>query len=176
MSELKRKNKNVMLSLVAVVAGMVMLAYAAVPLYSIFCRMTGYGGTPKIGAISAENIIGRMVNVSFNSDVEKNLPLTFIAPPTVATQIGKRNLAFFTVQNNGDSDIVGMASYNVVPFKVGSYFVKLKCFCFEKQLVKAGEKINFPVSFYVDSALNDDKYLDDIKNITLSYTFFELKE
>jgi cytochrome c oxidase assembly protein subunit 11 len=176
MNELNRKNKNVMLSLVAVVAGMLMLAYASVPLYNIFCSMTGYGGTPKIGATSPEKIIAREVSISFNSDVQKNLPLIFKAPSAIITPIGKRNLAFFQVENKGEKDIVGMASYNVVPFKAGNYFVKMQCFCFEKQLIKAGEKINFPVSFYVDSDMNDDKYLDDIKNITLSYTFFELKE
>jgi cytochrome c oxidase assembly protein subunit 11 len=172
-----RKNTNLMLSLLAVVAGMMMLAYAAVPLYSLFCQMTGYGGTPKIGAISPEKIIARDVTVTFNTDKAQGLPWQFKPlQKSITTQIGKRQLAFFEATNTSGRDITGMATYNVVPFKVGEYFVKMQCFCFEQQTIKAGETVTFPVSFYVDPELNNNKYLDDVTNITLSYTFFPLKE
>ncbi len=176
-NNINQKNNNLMLSLFAVVAGMVMLCYAAVPLYSLFCKMTGYGGTPTIGATTPEHIIGREVTVSFNTDKAKDLPWQFESlQKAITLPLGKRQLAFFKATNTSDHDITGMATYNVTPFKVGEYFVKMQCFCFEKQTIKAGETVTFPVSFYVDSALNDNKYMSDITNITLSYTFFPLKE
>jgi cytochrome c oxidase assembly protein subunit 11 len=117
------------------------------------------------------------VTVGFNTDRGQNIPWTFTpVQREITTQLGKRELAFFEATNTSDHDITGMATYNVTPFKTGAYFVKLQCFCFEKQTIKAGQKVTFPVSFYVDPALDNDKNMDDITHITLSYTFFPVKE
>jgi cytochrome c oxidase assembly protein subunit 11 len=175
--QLKKKNASLMVSLFCVVAGMVMLAYASVPLYRLFCQVTGYGGTPTISAASPEHIINRNITVSFNADVDKNLPWTF--RPLVRelnVKVGERQLAIFEATNTSSTDIVGTSTFNVTPFKVGSHFVKLECFCFEKQRINSGETVSFPVSFYISPEIEEDENLDDITNITLSYTFFALKE
>jgi cytochrome c oxidase assembly protein subunit 11 len=173
---LKQKNLSLLISLVGVFAGMLMLSYAAVPLYSMFCRITGYGGTTSIRADSPTVILPRQVRVSFNTDVAPALPWSFTSlQREINIRIGERHLAFFEARNESDQPVTATATFNVTPFKTGQYFVKLQCFCFNEQRLEPGEKAVFPVSFYVDPALNDDKNLDDIKNITLSYTFFPVK-
>jgi cytochrome c oxidase assembly protein subunit 11 len=174
---LAERNRSVMISLVGVVVGMAMLSYAAVPLYSMFCRLTGYGGTPQISSKAPETILARRMKVTFNTDTDPNLPWEFTSlQKQVDTPIGKRNLIFFKATNTSDHAITATSTYNVTPFKVGEYFVKLQCFCFEKQTLQAGESMTFPVSFYVDPTLSDDKNLDDVANVTLSYTFFPVPE
>jgi cytochrome c oxidase assembly protein subunit 11 len=174
---LAQRNRSVMISLVGVVAGMAMLSYAAVPLYSMFCRITGYGGTPQISAKAPEAVLARRMKVTFNTDTDPHLPWTFTSlQKEIDTPIGKRNLIFFKATNTSDRAITATSTYNVTPFKLGEYFVKLQCFCFEKQTLKAGESMTFPVSFYVDPSLADDTNLDDVGNVTLSYTFFPVPE
>jgi cytochrome c oxidase assembly protein subunit 11 len=174
---LHARNRSLMISLLGIVAGMVMLSYASVPLYSMFCRFTGYGGTPQISAKAPEAILARRVKVTFNTDISPDLPWEFVSlQKEVDTHIGKRNLIFFKATNVSNHAITATSTYNVTPFKVGEYFVKLQCFCFEKQTLQAGESMTFPVSFYVDPSLADDKNLDDVTNVTLSYTFFPVPE
>ncbi|HCR85910.1 MAG TPA: cytochrome c oxidase assembly protein [Alphaproteobacteria bacterium] len=168
------KNSQTALNIAAVVIGMFGLAYASVPLYDAFCRLTGYGGTPNTSVTEAPTqIYDREIKVMFNTDVSPALNLEFKALQSkVTVKVGEQKLAFFTVENLSDKDDTLIATYNVVPETTGSYFVKLKCFCFDKQLIKARQKITFPVSFFIDPEIMNDKELDNVKTITLSYTFF----
>ncbi len=171
--EIKRRNRSVLVSLIGIVVGMAMMSYASVPLYSMFCRFTGYGGTPRIGASTPSTILDRHMNVTFNTDVSPSLSWKFKSLQNhIDTPIGRRNLAFFEATNIGSHPVTATATFNITPFKAGEYFVKLQCFCFNKQRLDPGESATFPVSFYVDPALDKDKNLDEVKDITLSYTFF----
>jgi cytochrome c oxidase assembly protein subunit 11 len=172
-TELTRRNRSVLISVLGVVFGMLMLSYASVPLYSMFCKLTGYGGTPRIGAETPSVILKRHVNVTFNTDVAPDLSWKFRSlQKNINTPIGQRNLAFFEATNTGTEPITATATFNVTPFKMGEYFVKLQCFCFNKQRLDPGESATFPVSFYVDPEVTKDKNLDEVQDITLSYTFF----
>lgn len=170
----QRANRRLGLALAAIAAGMVGMAYASVPLYDLFCRVTGYGGTTQ-RADAAPGVAGggRTFEVRFNADVSPDLDWTFF-PETreVSVRIGEEKLAFYRAVNNGYEPVVGTAVYNVSPQKAGAYFNKVQCFCFEKQILKPGEAMDFPVSFFVDPEIVDDRNLDDVKIITLSYTFF----
>lgn len=173
----KRKNVTLLVNLLCVVAGMAMLAYAAVPLYKLFCQVTGYGGTTARGAAPSGEVLNRDMTVGFNSDTDPALDWSF-APMKrrVTIPIGERKLVFFEATNNSDEPITGTSTFNVTPFIAGQYFVKMQCFCFEKQTIAAGETMTFPVSFYIDPAIDEDEYLDELTNITLSYTFFPVQE
>lgn len=165
-----------MVSLVCLVAGMLMLSYAAVPLYRLFCQITGYGGTPTISAETPSHIIDRDITVTFNADKSPSLQWDFKPLQRDMTlKVGEKQLAFFEATNTGNTDISGTSTFNVTPFKTGPYFVKLQCFCFEEQRINTGQTVTFPVSFYIDPAIVEDDDLDDIKDITLSYTFFPVK-
>lgn len=173
---LRRKNLSVMTSILAVVAGMLMLSYAAVPLYDLFCRVTGYGGTPQLGAEPQGAILARKMTVGFNTDKAPALPWEFRAlQRDVTIPIGKRTLVFFEATNRADHPVTATSTFNVTPFKAGQYFVKTQCFCYEEQILQPGQTATFPVSFYVDPTLDEDETLDEVKNITLSYTFFPVK-
>ena len=169
------KNSQTALNVLAIVIGMFGLAYASVPLYDAFCKFTGYGGTPNTNATEApRKIYGREIKIMFNTDVSPDIKLYFKPLETkVKVKIGEQKLVFFEVRNLSDEDYTAVATYTVVPETSGQYFTKLKCFCFDRQLIKANQKITFPVSFFIDPEIMDDKELDDVKTITLSYTFFK---
>lgn len=152
-------------------------SYAAFPLYSIFCKATGYGGTPKIGGQVPRELGKRIFTIRFNADVARDIPWQF-APvqKQVEVQTGEDKMAFFSAENTSDKPVTGVASYNVAPDIAGKYFHKIQCFCFNRQTLKAGEKVEMPVSFYVDPAIESDLDLKDVKTITLSYTFFRTEE
>lgn len=155
-------------------AGMLMLAYASVPLYNIFCRTTGYGGTTQTAEVLPTDIRTRVVTVNFDTNVDANLNWEFKADQkSMKVKVGENGIATFTVRNNSNVDVVGMANYNVTPLKTGGYFNKIYCFCFDKQTIKAGQEVHFPVSFFIEPKFDDDKYMDDVDTITLSYTFYE---
>jgi cytochrome c oxidase assembly protein subunit 11 len=160
-----------------VILGMVGLTAAAVPLYRLFCQVTGYGGTTQRAEAAPERQLDRTITVRFNADVAGGLPWSF-APVerAVEVRLGEQHLAFYRAHNGGDRTIVGTATFNVTPFKAGAYFSKIACFCFEEQAVQAGETVDMPVSFYVDPAILDDPDTGDVRAITLSYTFFERNE
>jgi cytochrome c oxidase assembly protein subunit 11 len=172
-----RKNYSLAVSLAAIVIGMVMLSFASVPLYRLFCQVTGFGGTTQLAAGGPVQAIERDVTVSFNTDTAQGLPWEFEQVSGDTTmKVGEKTLAFFEATNNSDQPIDGTSIYNVTPHKVGEYFVKMECFCFEKQTIQPGETVNFPVSFYIDPSISEDPTLDDVTHITLSYTFFPYKE
>jgi len=152
---------------------MVTLAYASVPLYNLFCRVTGYDGTPLVGSRPAESVLDRTVAVRLDANVAPGLDWRF-APetPELDARLGETRTTFFKVSNTGRTAATGVATFNVQPGQAGAFFVKLHCFCFNEQTLQPGETVDFPVVFYIDPALAGDRSLDDISSITLSYTYF----
>lgn len=170
-----RKNGNARMaaSLTAIVAGMGMMAYASVPLYQLFCQVTGYGGTTQVAKAASDRVLDRDVTVRFNADVNPALPWSFQPEQReVRLKVGEQGLAFYRAVNNGTEPVVGTATYNVTPQKAGLYFSKIQCFCFTEQVLQPGESIDMPVTFFVDPSIADDRNLDDVATITLSYTFY----
>jgi cytochrome c oxidase assembly protein subunit 11 len=153
------------------------MSFAAIPLYRLFCAATGYGGTPSIGLAAAPGSSGQSIRVSFNADTNPGLPWNF-APDQreVALKLGDEQVAFYHAVNLSSRSVTGMALYNVTPEKVGKYFHKTACFCFNKQTLAAHQSMEFPVSFWVDPAIRTDPNTADVKVITLSYTFFRSLE
>lgn len=173
----KYDNKSLALSMAAIAVGMVMLAYASVPLYRLFCQVTGFGGTIQIAKNIPKKIIDREIVVSFNADTDPNLPWKFRSDQhQVKIKIGQNKIVSFYAENLSDKPVKGMATFNVVPQAAGIYFNKVQCFCFDEQVLKPKEKIHFPVSFFIDPEITNDKYLKNLKTITLSYTFFKVKD
>ncbi len=160
--------------LVAVGLGMAGLAWAAVPLYDLFCRVTGFGGTTQIAAEGSGRVLERMVTVRFDASTARDMPWEFRpVKPAMQIRIGETALAFYEAYNPTDRVIAGTASYNVSPFSVGGYFTKIDCFCFTEQVLQPGQRVTMPVTFYVDPEMVDDAETEGVTTITLSYTFFE---
>jgi cytochrome c oxidase assembly protein subunit 11 len=168
-----RRNGVIGWVLAGVIAGMVGVSFAAVPLYRLFCAATGYGGTPNIGLAAAPGGTGESVRVRFNADTNPGLPWHF-GPDRleVGVKLGEEQVAFYHAANETDQAVTGMALYNVTPDKAGKYFHKTACFCFNKQTLAANQSVELPVSFWVDPAIRSDPNTSDVKVITLSYTFF----
>ncbi|MFP4519914.1 MAG: cytochrome c oxidase assembly protein [Oceanicaulis sp.] len=167
------RNVKVVTACGAVAAGMVGMAYAAVPLYDLFCRVTGYGGTTQIAQYDPGAVLDREVTVRFDASVNRDFPWAFEPLQREMTvRVGETALAFYRATNTTERPVTGVASYNVTPFKVGPYFSKLECFCFDEQTLQPGESMDMPVIFFVDPAMDEEARLDDIRTITLSYTFF----
>ena len=159
--------------LVGVFVAMVGLAYAAVPLYDLFCRVTGFGGTTRVASAGSATISERLIAVRFNADVARGMPWQFQPiEREVALRIGETGFARYRATNPTDQAIVGTATYNVTPQKAGRYFAKIACFCFTEQRLEPGETVEMGVQFFVDPAILEDPNLDDVKTITLSYTLF----
>ena len=162
---------------VGVIAGMVGLTAASVPLYRLFCQVTGFGGTTQVAERAPDQVSDQTIGVRFNADVDPDLPWSFQpVEREVTVRIGEERLAFYRAVNHGDRPIVGSAVFNVTPNKAGVYFSKIACFCFTEQVLQPGEAVDMPVSFYVDPAILDDPDTRDISAITLSYTFFMQEE
>lgn len=174
---MRDKNKAMAINLSMVALGMLMLAYASVPLYDLFCRVTGFGGTTQVAAVLPTDIRERIIKVEFDSNADSKLGWYFEPDQrSVDVKVGENGLASFTVRNEQDFDVKGVASFNVTPLKTGKYFNKVYCFCFEEQTIKAGQEMVFPVSFFIEPTFDDDVYMDDVDTITLSYTFYEVEE
>jgi cytochrome c oxidase assembly protein subunit 11 len=167
--------RNAILGGVVVLAivGMVGASFAAIPLYRLFCAATGYAGTPSIGLAAAPGSSGQVIRVRFNADTNPGLPWIF-APDQlqVSLNLGDEQVAFYHATNRSNRSVTGMALYNVTPEKVGKYFHKTACFCFNQQTLSANQSMEFPVSFWVDPAIRTDPNTADVKVITLSYTFY----
>jgi len=170
---MRPSNRTFGITLAAVAAAMVGVAFASVPLYRLFCAVTGYGGTPQIGASVAPGAVRQQIAVRFNADTNPNLPWDF-APvqAEIRLPLGDEQLAFYTARNRADTPVTGVALYNVTPDTAGKYFHKTACFCFNQQTLAPGEAKQFPLSFWVDPAIAKDPNTADIHTITLSYTFF----
>lgn len=165
----------------ALAAFMVGLGYAAVPLYDLFCRVTGFGGTTqKVDEsvlASPPVVLNETISVRFDSNVDRDLPWAFRPErPTDRMSIGARDMAIFIARNDSPVAVRGVASYNVTPVAAGKYFNKIQCFCFTDQVLEPGQQIRMPVLFFVDPAIKDDPETRDIQEITLSYTFHRVDE
>lgn len=173
-AEISRKNARLGLTILGIVVGMVALAYASVPLYDLFCRVTGFGGTTQIAKNLPDIILDRTVTIKFNANTDKNLPWRFKPEQReIDVKLGQRGITAYSAQNRLDTPTTGTAIYNVTPLKVGKYFQKIQCFCFDEQTLQASQKVSMPVLFFVDPAFNDDPNMNDVNTITLSYTFFK---
>ena len=153
---------------------MICAAYAAVPLYDLFCRVTGFGGTPQVAEAAPGATGNRTITVRFDASLNRAMPWKFEAPEQAVTlPVGESGLAFYRAENLAAHDVVGTATYNVAPDKAGYYFSKIDCFCFTEQVLRPGEAVDMPVSFFIDPEILEDPEMDDVKTITLSYTFFQ---
>ncbi|MGL5009648.1 MAG: cytochrome c oxidase assembly protein [Paracoccaceae bacterium] len=156
----------------AVGALMLSLSFAAVPFYDWFCRVTGFAGTTNVAETGSDTILDRTVLVRFDASVESGMPWEFTpAQRTMEIRIGETGLAFYEAYNPTSQVIAGTASYNVTPDAAGYYFSKIACFCFEQQVLQPGERVQMPVSFFVDPEIVTDREGRFVKEITLSYTF-----
>jgi cytochrome c oxidase assembly protein subunit 11 len=159
------------------VALMVGMAYAAVPLYSWFCRTTGFGGTTQVATVAPAGVLDRKVTVRFDANIGPGLPWRFEPEVNaIDVKIGEVATVYYTVVNQSARETVGQAAYNVTPTTVGAYFSKINCFCFTEQRLKPGEKREMAVVFFVEPALAKDSDQDDLNTITLSYTFYPVRE
>ena len=166
--------RRTVIPLVAVGLGMAAMAWAAVPLYNLFCRVTGFAGTTQVATSGSDVVLERTVTVRFDGSTVRDMAWEFkpVTKP-VELRIGETAIAFFEAYNPTDRVIAGTASYNVSPFSVGGYFTKIDCFCFTEQVLQPGQRAVMPVTFYIDPAMVDDAETEGVTTITLSYTFFE---
>lgn len=174
-SPTERRNRNVAVILFLVAAGMVGAAYAAVPLYELFCKVTGYGGTTQVASDNPKGVIARQMMTRFDSNVDGGLAWQVTPAHPVTSEIGRVETIMFTARNLSRETVTGTAVFNVTPERVGSYFNKIECFCFTEQTLKPGETVQMPVTFFVDPDIDKDAELKTIHEITLSYTFYASK-
>lgn len=169
-------NGRLALTLVGVVALMAGASFLAVPFYSWFCQVTGFGGTPRVASeAGAGRILEREITVRFDSNTAPGMPWQFRpVERSMKLRIGETGLAFYEAYNPTDHPVAGQASYNVAPDAAGYYFTKIECFCFTEQVLEPGERVMMPVSFYVDPAIVADRDARSLRRITLSYTFYQI--
>jgi cytochrome c oxidase assembly protein subunit 11 len=170
------KNQRTAVMLFGLVAGMLALSFAAVPLYDLFCRVTGYGGTTQVAEQVPVEVSDRRVTVRFTSNIGRNLPWSFRPKiRAVDIQVGESMLVAYQASNLASRPVTGTATFNVTPLKAGQYFNKVQCFCFNEQTLEPGRRMDMPVYFFVDPRFADDPEMADVSTITLSYTFFPVK-
>lgn len=173
MQEIEARNKKTVIQVFLVVFLMVGMAFASVPAYNLFCRVTGFNGTTGVSDGAQTAVLDRTVNIRFYTATSSDMPWEFESEtPNMELNVGKQAFANFKASNPTNQAIVGTAIYNVTPLKAGKYFKKVQCFCFDEQRLNPGQSVNMPVMFYVDPKMNEDPNLQDVKTITLSYTFF----
>lgn len=173
---LARRNRRTLTAAFAGVAGMVGLSFAAVPLYELFCRVTGYGGTVQVGQ-AAPGATDRRITVRFAAQTHPGLPWRFQAEQASMTlQLGEEGLAFYSATNAAATPVTGVSVYNVTPEKIGRYFHKVACFCFDEQTLAPGQRADMPVTFWVDPRIAEDPNTRDVTTITLSYSFYRTME
>lgn len=168
-------DNRVAFRLVGLVAVMLSLSFAAIPLYDWFCRVTGYGGTPLEAEAGSELILDKTIKVRFDANTERGMPWEFKpVVREVELKIGETGLAFYEAYNPTDRPVAGSASFNVTPYSTGEYFIKIDCFCFEEQILEPGQRVDMPVTYYVDPEIVNAAEASYVKTITLSYTFYEI--
>lgn len=168
-----RRNRTIALTCVGVVGLMLGAAFAAVPLYDLFCRVTGYGGTPMINANVPEQADARTIRVEFVANVNGDLPWRFRPVQRSVTLHGaEEGVAFYTARNDSPETVTGISTYNVTPEKAAPYFNKIACFCFTEQTLAPGQDVDMPLAFWVDPKIFDDPATRDVRVVTVSYTFF----
>ena len=174
--QLARRTRHTALLCAAFALGMVGVAFASVPLYNLFCRVTGYDGTPLVGTTGASRVLDRTITVRFDANVAPGLPWRF-TPETasIEARLGETKTVFYKVRNDGPTATTGIATFNVQPGQAGGFFVKLQCFCFTEQTLQPGEAVDFPVAFYIEPGLAENDSVKDLPSLTLSYTYFPAK-
>jgi cytochrome c oxidase assembly protein subunit 11 len=161
--------------LVGVVVTMGALAWASVPFYNWFCKVTGFGGVTQVAEAGSETVLDRTITVRFDATTDSNMPWQFKpVERTMTLKIGEDGMAFYEAYNPTDHPIAGQATYNVAPYQAGGFFNKVQCFCFTEQVLMPGERVQMPVNFFVDPAIVDDRDAKYIDHITLSYTFYQI--
>ena len=173
-NNLKAQNKKVIFIISFIGMLMLSLSYAAVPLYDIFCRVTGFGGTTQIASSAPGSTGHPNINIRFESNITDSLNWDFYSKTkTVKIPMGEEKTIYYFAKNLSDEPIVGTATFNVTPAKAGQYFMKIDCFCFVEQLLNPGESMNMPVTFFIDPDLYKDENVKEVNEITLSYTFMK---
>lgn len=168
----KKKTVAITLSVVVVMGA---LAWAAVPFYSWFCAVTGFGGVTNVAEAGSDVVLDKKITVKFDASKERGMPWEFKpVQHEISLRIGDTGLAFFEAYNPTDRVVAGQAGYNVTPYSAGYYFNKIECFCFTEQVLQPGERVEMPVTFYVDPEIVSDEDAKHVKEITLSYTFYEI--
>jgi cytochrome c oxidase assembly protein subunit 11 len=176
-SAVEKKNRRIGLIMLVFAGAMLGLGFAAVPLYRVFCQVTGFAGTTQVAneeqaASAARAATGDTISIRFDASLDRGMPWEFRPEQVTETvTIGQRAMAYFIAQNNAAVPITGRASFNVEPEQAGPYFNKIQCFCFTEQTLQPGEKVRMPVLFYVDPKALDDADMNGVEQITLSYTF-----
>ena len=172
-----QENRKMLWKLVGVIALMGVLVAVSVPLYDLFCRVTGFGGTPLQADANQSEVVKDTINVRFDASLERNMPWDFNpAENLVTVNLGESKTMNYIAHNPTDQTITGSATFNVFPFTTGEYFVKLQCFCFLEQELAPGESKEMPVVFYVDPEILNDPETKNLESITLSYTFHKVKD
>lgn len=167
-----KKNGKLALGLAGLTLTMLMLSFAAVPFYNWFCRVTGFGGVTQEAAAGSDRVLDKTIKIRFDGSLEKGMPWEFKpVAHEMELKIGETGLAFYEAYNPTDQVIAGTASFNVYPYSAGVYFTKIDCFCFSMQVLQPHERVQMPVTFYVDPEIVEDVEAKYIKTITLSYTF-----
>ncbi len=173
-ADLPSRNRRTMLMGAAIASASLVLGFASVPLYRVFCQVTGFGGTTQRAAADTvtRGIAGRTMSVRFDSNVSPGMPWAFHPErQTQTVEIGARNLVIFVARNLSDKPVTGQAVFNVTPTQAGAYFAKIQCFCFTNQTLQPGQEVRMPVIYFVDRKILDDPDNKDTQEITLSYTF-----
>ena len=171
-----RRHTRLALVLASVALGMVGMAYAAVPLYQLFCQVTGYAGTPKRAIQASTSSVEQTITVRFDANTSPALPWSFEpVERQVTLKLGENKLAFYKARNDSAEPVVGTATFNVTPDAAASYFNKVACFCFTEQRLEPGQSIDMPVSFFIDPAILKNKDVAHLTTITLSYTFYRVE-
>ncbi len=169
----RNRNRRLAAILGLMSLGMVGMSFAAVPLYRLFCQITGYGGTTQVAEQAPDMVKERTLKIRFDANVNPGLPWTFRPEQLeVEVKVGESGLVFYMARNEAAVPTAGMATFNVTPLKAGQFFNKVACFCFDQQVLQPGEQVDMGVSFFIDPAIMNDRNLDDVNTITLSYTFF----
>jgi cytochrome c oxidase assembly protein subunit 11 len=169
----RQRNFKVLAGVLLIPIAMGTLVYYSVPLYQLFCDVTGFGGRTRAAQAAPTTMIDREITVRFDANVASGLPWRFTAPKPVTLRLGEERVVAYKGKNIGNEPYLGTATFNVTPFKTGEYFSKIECFCFTEQLLLPGEEKEFTVSFFVDPKLATDANATDVSTITLSYTFFD---
>lgn len=168
-------NGRTTVKLVGLVVFMGGMAWAAVPFYDWFCRVTGFGGVTSVAEAAPDEILDQTIRVRFDASKERGMPWEFRpVERQMEIRIGEMGLAFYEAYNPTDRPVAGTASYNVTPYEAGGFFAKIDCFCFEQQVLMPGERVEMPVTFYVDPRIVNDREARNTHTITLGYTFYEM--
>ncbi len=173
-SSADQTNTRTAFKLAGMAVVMLGMSFAAIPLYQLFCQVTGFGGTPLRADVAPGAVSGETIKVRFDASTESQMPWVFKpVQREMEIPLGETGLAFYTAHNPTDEPVAGTAVFNVTPFKIGPYFVKIDCFCFTEQVLQPGETVEMPVTFFIDPEIRTDRATEEVKGVTLSYTFYK---